>query len=473
MIFDLNKTLKIYILLFLITIITAGGSILYLYNVTKNSSTLAARQYPAPNINNSYETSLMAVNLVDHHIFSMSTATPFKPDVFRTPGHSVFLAPFYVIFGNFHPVLMAQVLCLFLVVVLIFKMANKLVPEKWALSLAILYLFLPGTMLSASYLGNENLFVFIFVVALYLFFFSEMKNMYLKWALTGFLLALSAYVRPASQYILIFFIPAYFIFYLKKSEITSKHFVAALLLILVFMGTLAPWCMRNYRLTGVFSFNSTSSFVLFRQNAAQFYQTLTGLSPGASRYALEEMAGIPIGPVPIDLKYEKVMKKVALEVIFAHPFRYAIFHLSSFISFFTASGAHDYWRFVKDIQPGFNPPAEPSLIQALNPFSWPMVVTVFKNHGWRLFENSFWAIIALLVFVGVWRSKDVRLSRMFLVVILYFAFVTGPMAYARYRIPVEPLLLISAFSTVAFFWPIFKSKWLKKEIENPQKIEYH
>lgn len=455
---NISRKFKIYILLFAVAVVTAGGSITYLSDVAKNSGTLAGRQYPAPHINNSYETSLMAINLVDHHVFSRSETAPFEPDVFRTPGHPIFLAPFYAIFRSFYPVLFAQVLCLFFTVIFIFKMALKLMPEKWAFAVSILYLFLPSTMLSASYLGNENLFVFIFVSAMYLFFFSEMKSIYLRWALTGFLLALSAYVRPASQYILVFFIPAYFIFYLKRKEITRKHFIAVGLMILVFAGTLAPWCIRNKKLTGIFTFNSTSSLVLFRQNAAQFYQTVSGLGPGASRYALEEMAGIPIGPVPVDLKYEGVMKKVALDVIFAHPFRYAIFHLSSFISFFTSSGAHDYWRFVKDTQPGFNPPAEPSLIQALNPFSWPTVIIVFKNHGWRLIENSFWAIIALLVFAGVWWSKNVRLARVFLAIILYFAFVTGPMAYARYRIPVDPLLLVSAFSTAWFLWSRYKKK---------------
>jgi radical SAM protein with 4Fe4S-binding SPASM domain len=455
---NISRKLKIYILLFAVTIVTAGGSIVYLSDVAQNSDTLAARQYPAPNINNSHETGVMAVNLVDHHIFSLSEIAPFEPDVFRTPGHPVFLAIFYSIFRSFYPVLAIQILCLFLTTILIFKMALKLMPEKWAFAVSVLYLFLPSTMLSASYLGNENLFVFIFAIALYVFFFSEIKNLYFKWALTGFLLALTAYVRPVSQYILLFFIPAYFIFFIKGREISRKHILAAVLLILVFMGTLAPWCLRNKNLTGVFTFNSTSSFVLFRQNAAQFYQTLSGLGPGDSRVALEKMAGIPAGPVPIDLKYEKVMKKVALEVILSHPLRYTFFHLSGFVSFFTGSGAQLYWRFIKDTQSNFNPPNEPSLLQALNPFSWPTVVTVFKNHGWTLLECAFWGVIALLVFLGVWRSKNVRLSRMFLAIILYFAFVTGPMSYARYRVPVEPLLLIGAFSSAYFWWSRYKEK---------------
>lgn len=460
----MNNKLEVYILLFVLTITIAGGSILYLFNIAKGSDVPLAKEYliPRPLISGYHEYAVLTFNLVNHQVFSQSRVAPFEPDVFRTPGYPVFMIPSYAIFGNFYLVLVEQVIMLFLTAILIFKMANKLIGQKWAKVLTTLYLFLPSTVLSASYLDNENLFVFIFVIALYLFFFSEMKNFYLKWALTGFLLALSAYIRPASLYILFFFVPAYFLFFIKWSEISRKHLIATALLILVFMGTLAPWCIRNKYKTGIFAFTSTGPLVLFSQNAGIFYQTMNGLTFDEALYALEDMAGIPRGPIPVELKYYDVMKKVALEVIFAHPFRYTFFHLSSSVSFFTSSSAHVYWRFVKDIQPDFYLTAEPYLIQALNPFSWPLLVTVVKNHGWRLVDNTFWAIITLLAFASVWWSKNVRLSRMFLAIIFYFAFVTGPMSYARYRMPVEPLLLICAFGTVAFLWSRHKERSFEK-----------
>jgi len=441
-----------YVFLFAVTVLTAGGSILYLSYVAHTSDTKVASEYPAPSLSVAYDSAIGAINLVDHGVFSRSTTSPFVPDMWRTPGHPFFVAPFYAIFGNFYPVLIAQVFILFLTVILIFKMAKRVIGQKWALVLSVLYLFLPTTMLSTSALLNENLFVFVFVIALYIFFFSELKNIYVRWAFTGFLFALTVYIRPASMYFLLFFIPAYFAFYMPWSEFSRKYIFAALIMIAAFLGTLAPWCVRNKIEFDSWQFASTGPFFLFRQNATQFYEGYNGISNLEARYALEDMAGIPRGPVPSDPKYSAVMQKVALEVIFAHPFRYAIWHLSTFIPFFTSSGANDYWVFVNNMGPNYNRPPEPSLIQALHPFKFSVLIIVLKNHGWTLLENIAWCLIALLVLIGLWRSKNIQLARIFFAIVLYFAFVTGPGAHARYRVPVEPLLLISAFSAASYLW---------------------
>lgn len=464
----MSNTIKIYISFLLLCVIFVGGSILYLSNVAKNADTPVARLYPASNVGAggvTIDNLVLAKNIVENKVFSRSLTAPFEPDVWRTPGYPIFVAFFYALFNSFYPVVVAQIFTLFLTVILIFKMSKKLLGQRWALALSILYIILPDTILSASALFNENIFMLLFMSSIYVFFFKEFKNIYIKWALTGFLLALTVYVRPASLYLLIFFIPAIFIFYLRRNEINAKHFFAALFMIIAFLGTLLPWCIRNQREVGVFSFASTGPYVLFRQNAAQFYASLNGIDNVAARKALLQMAGIPEGTVggliPQDLKYSEAMKKTAISVILSNPFKYAVFHLSSFIPFFTSSGANEYSRFVHDMLPNYDPGYEPSLIQALNPFSWSVLIVVIKNHGWTLVENSFWALVALLAFLSVRYSKDAKLMRVFIVIVFYFAIVTGPIAHARYRIPVEPLLLIAAFSSTSYFYLRYKNKGLQ------------
>lgn len=458
---------KIYTLLLVVTLIFAGGSALYMYEVSKASPAPNAKLYPASALGAggvTMDNVVISKNLVERHIFSRDTEAPFLPDTWRTPGYPFFVAIFYSLFGSFYPVIIAQIILLFFTSVLIFKMAEKMMDRKWALLVALLYIILPDTLLSTSALFTESTFVFTLVAAFYIFFFSDYHNFYTKASLAGFLLAISAYIRPASFYLLFFFVPAYFIFYLKKSEIDRKQFMAMGLLILIFLATLLPWYVRNKREVGVWTFASTSSYVLFRQNAAQFYSALNNVDILAGRNALLRMAGLPEGTVPRDTKHSDVMKKVAIEFIMQHPFRYTVFHLSSFIPFFTSSGANEYSRFVHDMLPNYNPAPEPSLIQALNPFSLPLLITVLKNHGWTLVENAFWGVIALFSILSLWKSQNVRLARMFLAIILYFALATGPIAHARYRIPVEPLLLISAFSTASFLWSRYRNK------ENAHKI---
>jgi len=438
------------ILLLAVAVLTAGSSILYLSHVAHTANTRIAHEYPAPETNVASDFGTLTRNVVDHGVFSLATTAPYTPDSWRTPGYIWFTAPLYALSHSFYPILLAQVFVLFLTVVLIFWMARRIVGEVWAFGLSVLYLILPDTLLSASALLNENLFMLAFVGALYVFFFVDFKSMYVRWAITGFLFALTAYIKPASLYILLFFIPAYFLFYLPWREISKKHVLAALLMCFAFAATLFPWCIRNHLVLGTWSFASTGAYELFRQNATQFYEAYHHIPNLDARYALEDMAGIPRGAVPLDPKYSPVLQKVALAVIFEHPVSYAIFHATTFIPFFTSSGVNDYINFVRPMLPDFNPVPEPSLIQALHPFSIPVLLVVLKNHGWTLLENTAWALLTVLVFMGLWRSKDVRLMRMFFALVIYFAAVTGPIAHARYRIPVEPLLLIAGASTLVW-----------------------
>jgi len=449
----MDNRFKFIAIIFAVVFVTSGVSIVYMHHVAANSNTEQAKLYPAASDGMggvTIDSVILAENIINHHVFSRSLEAPFEPDVWRTPGHPIFVAAVYYVFGDFYSVLVANILLLFFTAVLIFKIAEHLMPQKLALAVSLLYAVLPDSLLSTSALFSENLFVLVLILAVYVLFFSKIKNIYLKWALTGLLLAATVYIRPASQYILLFFIPAYFILFLKKSEITRKHFIAAGLLILVFLGTMSPWCIRNREETGIWSFNSAGAFVLFYQ-AAWFYQAMHPLDPLKALHALEDMAGIPRGPVPEESKYSHTLQTVALQVIFAHPWRYTVFHLSGLVPFFTSTGSREYMLFVKNMLPHDTPISEPTLIQALNQFSIPTLIVVLKNHGWTLLESILWAILTILAFWSAWRSKDKKLARVFLAIVMYFALVTGPISHARYRIPAEPFLLICAFSTLAYF----------------------
>lgn len=449
---------RLWVIILAVTVVTAGGSLLYLSHVANTTDTKVAREFPAVSADIESLYARGAVNIVDHGVFSGATTSPFVPDMWRTPGYPAFIAPFYALFHSFYPVLIAQIFILFLTTLLIFKMAKRVLGERWAFALSILYLLLPSTFLSASTLMNENIFTFILMSAVYLFFFSELKNLFVRFALTGLLFGLLVYIKPAALYILFFFIPAYFLLYLPWATITRKHIFAALIMIAAFVSTLAPWCIRNKIELDSWQFASTGPYFIFRQNAVGLHASLNGLSTLEARYELEDMAGIPRGPVPTGPEYSAILQKTALDVIFAHPFRYALFHLSTFIPFFTSNGAHDYWWTVNIMLPDFNRPPEPALIQALNPFSLPILITVIKNHGWFLVENAFWGLMTLMLLIGLWRSRDTRLARMFFAIALYFAFVTGPGAHARYRAPVDPLILISVFSAAAYLWEDRRNK---------------
>jgi hypothetical protein len=198
---------KIFAILFIVSVLAGGSSIAYLTHVAHTSDTKMARGFPTASDTMPGEFATLTINMVDHGVFSMATTSPYTPNMWRTPGYSVFLTPFYALTGSFFPALFAQILLVFLTTILVFKMARRFMSDRWSLGLALLYIILPTTLLSVATIMNETLYTLVLMGAIYVFFFLEMKHMYAKWALTGFLLALAAYIKPGSLYILFFFFP--------------------------------------------------------------------------------------------------------------------------------------------------------------------------------------------------------------------------------------------------------------------------
>jgi hypothetical protein len=459
----MNKRL-IYLIIFILAISVSSWSIIYLSSVAKKTDTPLARSFPAPTTSDAEDYDWIARNLVNHGQFSISKELPLEPDTFRTPAYPLFIALFYKLFGTLYAVLVAQALIVFLTAILIFKMAEKIIGDKWALIPTIIYIFDPNTMFGASTIFTENLFVPLFISSIYILFFSEIKNRYKKGLFAGILLALTALVRPIALYLPVIIIPSYFLFYWVKSDwvIRRKQIIAMIIFLVAFSATVFPWFLRNKEVSGVWGFASVGTFGLFRENVPRFLATINDGNTGEIRQEILARADLPPGKVSRRLQDSSIMQKVFLEVVMANPVRYAIYHIGSLPSFFLNSGVHHYLQFIKhQIIEDFTGGSEPGLAQALVTFSWPTFVIVIKNHGFFLIENVLLALITLLFFVGAWRSKNVGISRLFVVIVLYFALITGPISHARYRMPVTPLILIGAASTALYLWQrkeFFKQK---------------
>ena len=294
-----------------------------------------------------------------------------------------------------------------------------------------------------------------FTAFFYVVFFAEIKNLYLRWLLAGIVLAAAVYVRPVAIYVPIILLPAYAWFYRTQIMAAVRTYcVAALIFIAVFCALLSPWYVRNHDVSGAWGFASIGSYDLFNHYVPYFLNSVYGTDVGETKNRLEAQVGMPVGgPVSTDLTYADAMQSTALHIMLSDPIQYAKYHLSFLPAFFFSPASHEYWRVYNDLLPNSTVAPEPSLAQALNPFSLPLLITVFNNHGWFLVENALWASVLALALIGLWRAPGLRrFIGIVLCLALYFALVTGPLSHARYRMPVDGLLIVSALATLALLW---------------------
>lgn len=141
----------------------------------------------------------------------------------RLPGYPLFLS-LGVVFGHLEIItILVQILLSCLSVYLIYKIANLMFKnEKVAIISSIFYSIEPLSILYASKIMTETLFITLFLLFFYIFlvYLSNKKLSFLIFS--SFVLAMSAYVRPVSIYLGFLFTLFLFLYLIKSNENNMK-----------------------------------------------------------------------------------------------------------------------------------------------------------------------------------------------------------------------------------------------------------
>jgi len=190
----------------------------------------------------SYEYLRLSNVLASKGSFIAENGTSFE--IFRTPGYPFFLAIFHGLMKiPLDGVVLIQIAMTLLAAFIVYKTAMMVEPKIAFLS-AVIVLFDPPIIIYSMTILSEAL--FLPLISLFLFFFVA----YLKGKKTGHLilsaifLAISAYVRPVSYY-LIFVVPV-FILYAGGREKFLKSLKQALIFLAVAYFIVGLWQVRNY-----------------------------------------------------------------------------------------------------------------------------------------------------------------------------------------------------------------------------------
>jgi hypothetical protein len=215
--------------------------------------------------------SRMAVNIVDHRIFSTDeqpdASGQFKPSIIRLPGYPLFLAAIYSVAGNenYPAVRAVQGVLHFLSAVLASLLAfawasgsrrRRRTAAFWTF---VLVAFCPFTFNYSSVLLTEILTIFLMIAmmltATYAIKTRKLANSLLWWALTGFIGGAVVEVRPDSGLFALalgvtLVIATFAVHGFSRGLVPA--FAKGIALTLVFVLVLAPWTIRNQRVFGFF-----------------------------------------------------------------------------------------------------------------------------------------------------------------------------------------------------------------------------
>ena len=269
-------------------------------------------------------------NYLGKSILSSKSFSAFSS--FRTPGYPVFIAFIYSIFGTrVWVVLLTHVFLDIGTVILVFLLARRLFGnDKIANIAAFLYSICILSVCMMTMLITEVLFLFILTLSILLFLKALERGRIKDFALVAFLVGLAALVKPVAKYIPVLMVIT-LLFQKKKSISTLANIVV---IVLVFLATIAPWQARNFQKFGFYALSDIQSSMLLSYNVA----FVKAFDEGKSvQEAERELIGNAVDGIENPFERSKIYQRVAIKYILEHPFKFLYYHLKGCVNLFLAT----------------------------------------------------------------------------------------------------------------------------------------
>ncbi|MDY7035585.1 MAG: glycosyltransferase family 39 protein [Thermodesulfobacteriota bacterium] len=374
---------------------------------------------------------------------------PDQPGVEKMPGYPVFLFLVIALFGNsFLAVIIIQIIIDSLSCVLISYLGEMVLEGAGFLS-GILASVNLCMITYSHFILNDSLFLFVFLVLLILMFRFLREP---GWRFVVFLgagLGIAAFIRPVVLYLPIFLIPSFFLYLVIKLHVSFLMAASKVILMgLIFIISLSPWFGRNYvyygRLnltaqTGGYALQYVIPFVWQYSKGTSFIEgfkkTNEEFQEKAKKKQLDFKMANPfeVSDLQVEMAIDYLKREPKMAIIKAwifgvvkNLFAPAIIDLSYLLDierphFFYTEGKTLIERalnFMKNMQ-GF--------------FGWAVIGSLITLILMRFIQ--LWGFIQAIR-INLWKGLLLCL------IVFYFLLVSGPIGYAKYRLPFEPIMII-------------------------------
>jgi 4-amino-4-deoxy-L-arabinose transferase-like glycosyltransferase len=395
-----------------------------------------------------------ALNLLAGRGFSQQETPPFAPDVRRTPVYPLFVALLYGVFGQ-HSLLVAggQVLLSALTAGLAGLLGARLLPQQEAHLGGLLLALSLGAIVYSLYILTETLFTALLLGMSYaLVAYREKRRK--RWLIgAGLLAGMAMLCRPIALFWpLVAASLAGFVHRGCWREILQT--------VLLFLGiaalVVAPWMLRNHRLTGSLTLSTISSHNLLRYNAATLEADLRGVGQAQVRAEMAEQLEQELarqGGAGDERLRVRLYKEWSRKIVMAHPWRYLCVHLRNDLNSLLPN-VTEFLELLGVTQGG------KGTLSVLNQHGlWAAVRHYFGGQVWLL--GLLLPLVGLLglTYLGALVGLIVLVQRragfslaVHLLPIAYFLLIPGAPSHPRFRVPVMPYVCLLAGTGLVAVW---------------------
>ena len=356
----------------------------------------------------------------------------------RVPLYPIFLYILKLINSSIYFVIFVQLIINFYILYLIYQIGclfNKAVGN-----ISILISSISLNLLNSSlFILTESIFLpFFLLYILNLLKFLKNKNYKNKYLIiSSIFLGLATLTRPISLY---FFIFIFFVFFKKKLLLNIQ---SSIIFLVIFSILLSPWCFRNYKLFNKYSLTNSAG-----PNLAGYYLPYLAsnyedksVNFMRSKIYKELRKNINYNQNPFD--YSKEESKFFFEKIDNYPLSVFVeTWIEGSLKFIFAPPIIDFYYLFNFDKTNFSEINESSFIKS-------SIVYLFNN------DNLYFSILMLFSIIIIFISrlfsflsllfierKNLLLISVIVSIIILNLIITGPIGSARYRIVVEPFLII-------------------------------
>ena len=343
-----------------------------------------------------------------------------SPTAYRPPGYPYFLSLFFRLFGDsLTPVRLAQAAFDMVSCLLVFSIGRKLFDDRVGLIAAGIFAFFPMQILYVSIMMTETLFTVTFLGVVRICMESRITTR--RALLGGLVLGVGTLIRPT----LLLLPCALFAGRWGRRESLRLDLRAFLLMGAVCLVVLLPWLIRNEEQFGRLTLTSNTGVNFWMGN-----------HPGASgSYSWPPQN--PLDHIGDEIARSDLGMKLGMEFIRDHPLLALETLPKKWAHFF----AVDYWLLMSmEVQPDFREIANAGIV--FGRLSW---FNILLTH------LPFVAVLLLCALGALARPPGEGVKILYLLspvaywLLVHMAFYAG----ARYRFPVNPLLMIgAAYGTV-------------------------